>query len=32
MEKRSLNKNIDLLLRGFTELKDNGRFNKETQS
>ena len=28
MEKRSLNKNIDLLLRGFTELKDNGRFNE----
>ncbi|EML2227243.1 glycoside hydrolase family 88/105 protein [Klebsiella aerogenes] len=28
MEKRPLNKNIDLLLRGFTELKDNGRFNE----
>ncbi|WP_246743325.1 glycoside hydrolase family 88 protein [Dickeya oryzae] len=28
MEKRILNKNIDLLLSGFTELKDNGRFNE----
>ncbi|GAB7196147.1 hypothetical protein OS11_24200 [Dickeya oryzae] len=28
MEKRTLNKNIGLLLSGFTELKDNGRFNE----